>query len=101
MYRRGGYGETGRTYVNNSSLCPDDVLASKLIHATVSPPPDNRRINKYTPLGGTIWPETELPNIPSLPKLVSQFLISQQAFAVDFGEHGLAINRIFATTLCP
>ena len=28
-----------------------------------------------------------LPRIPSLPNLISQFLISQQGFNVDFGEH--------------
>ena len=29
-----------------------------------------------------------LPLIPSLPHLVSQLLINQQGFDVDFGEHG-------------
>jgi hypothetical protein len=29
-----------------------------------------------------------LPLIPSLPNLISQFLIDQQSFDVDFGEHG-------------
>jgi hypothetical protein len=28
-----------------------------------------------------------LPNIPSFPNLISQFLIDQQDFDVDFGEH--------------
>jgi len=27
-------------------------------------------------------------SIPSLPDLVSQFLINQQSFYLDFGEHG-------------
>ena len=30
-----------------------------------------------------------LPPIPSLPNLISQFLINQQGFDVDLGEHGL------------
>ena len=29
-----------------------------------------------------------LPNTPSLPNLISQFLINQQGFDIDFGEHG-------------
>ncbi len=33
---------------------------------------------------------TNLPNIPSLPYLISQFLIN--GFDVDFGEHGLRMG---------
>jgi hypothetical protein len=29
-----------------------------------------------------------LPSIPSLPNLISHFLINQQGFDVDFGEQG-------------
>ena len=30
-----------------------------------------------------------LPFIPNFPNLIHQFLINQQGFDVDFGEHGL------------
>ena len=33
-----------------------------------------------------------LPSIPSLPNLISQFIINQQGFDVDFGEHGLRMT---------
>jgi hypothetical protein len=32
-----------------------------------------------------------LPRIPALPHLVSQFVIHQQGFDIDFGEHGLRL----------
>ena len=32
-------------------------------------------------------------SIPSLPNLISQFLIHQQSFDVDLGEHGLRVAR--------
>jgi len=40
------------------------------------PPPCSRKI-------------AELPTTPSRPNLISQFLIDQQGFDVDFGEHVL------------
>ena len=40
-----------------------------------------------------------LPNIPSLPNLIGQFLINQQRFDVHFDEHGLrmACSRAYRT----
>ncbi len=43
--------------------------------------------NYRPPHPGRLIP-TELPGIPSLPNLISQFLINQQGFDVGFGEHG-------------
>ncbi len=41
-----------------------------------------------------------LPLVSSLPDLVRQFLINQQGFNVDFGEHVANIDRIFTKTSC-
>ena len=64
--------------------------------------------NYRPPHPGRLIP-TELPGIPSLPNLISQFLINQQGFDVGFGEHGwrmelswprlLALGREFSLCL--
>ncbi len=36
-----------------------------------------------------------LTSAPHLPNLISQFLIDQQGFDVDFGEHGLRMGCLW------
>ncbi len=36
----------------------------------------------------------QIINLPSNPSLISRFLINQQGFDVDFGEHGLLVELL-------
>ncbi len=77
----------------NEALAPlpleQRAMAERMMNqrmpATQKAPPPSARSHKIV----------HIPSIPQLPNLVSQPLINQQGFDVDFGEHGRTVAVVW------